>query len=531
MPLPFAINPAEISRRESFTSVRQATKRQRAAVRIAFAIFSLGSIALHAQPLTQDLYLRLLSPLDSTARAGTTFHAVVTGCVHAGCNPVLPPGSRVAGHLKQARSVGVGLHRERASLALAFDFCLLPDGAAKACDVELLDVDNARENVTSDGRIRGILAANHPHGFLGGLWLRPSSALVPRAATGVTGAGRMVYNGFAAHPAVAGAVVLSRLAFLRLPEPEIHFAPGAELIVQVTASPHAYPEEAHSIEVDTATAVWLSNLPFEVTLPDGKPAADIVNLAFHGTREQLVNAFQSAGWATADPLNRRSMARSYRAFTSLKPYPTAPVSPLLYQGRLPDLVFQKSLNTMDERHHIRIWRLESPAGSVWVGAATHDIGVIFEWSRLSMNHRIDREIDRERDKVLTDLDFAGCVEQYARLTRPSAAAGSGQRITDGSLFLLETRNCSPAATPTTQRRRLHPVKAAVRHTVLETRHYILRGNGYYWAWKALRPNRLISRMRSGNANSEISWRRGSESNRRMRVLQTLALPLGYRAPR
>ncbi len=27
------------------------------------------------------------------------------------------------------------------------------------------------------------------------------------------------------------------------------------------------------------------------------------------------------------------------------------------------------------------------------------------------------------------------------------------------------------------------------------------------------------------------WRRGSESNRRMRVLQTLALPLGYRAVR
>jgi hypothetical protein len=27
----------------------------------------------------------------------------------------------------------------------------------------------------------------------------------------------------------------------------------------------------------------------------------------------------------------------------------------------------------------------------------------------------------------------------------------------------------------------------------------------------------------------MSWRRGSESNRRIKVLQTLALPLGYRA--
>ena len=27
----------------------------------------------------------------------------------------------------------------------------------------------------------------------------------------------------------------------------------------------------------------------------------------------------------------------------------------------------------------------------------------------------------------------------------------------------------------------------------------------------------------------VNWRRGSESNRRIKVLQTLALPLGYRA--
>jgi PAS domain S-box-containing protein len=33
----------------------------------------------------------------------------------------------------------------------------------------------------------------------------------------------------------------------------------------------------------------------------------------------------------------------------------------------------------------------------------------------------------------------------------------------------------------------------------------------------------------GSISNKISWRRGSESNRRIKVLQTLALPLGYRA--
>jgi hypothetical protein len=40
---------------------------------------------------------------------------------------------------------------------------------------------------------------------------------------------------------------------------------------------------------------------------------------------------------------------------------------------------------------------------------------------------------------------------------------------------------------------------------------------------------FIFQISTGNPEGWI-WRRGSESNRRIKVLQTLALPLGYRAP-
>ena len=43
-------------------------------------------------------------------------------------------------------------------------------------------------------------------------------------------------------------------------------------------------------------------------------------------------------------------------------------------------------------------------------------------------------------------------------------------------------------------------------------------------------SRIRWQVDSNVVSGVFSWRRGSESNRRIKVLQTLALPLGYRAP-
>ena len=58
----------------------------------------------------------------------------------------------------------------------------------------------------------------------------------------------------------------------------------------------------------------LAELPAEVEHGDEKPAEDLINFAFLGTREQVEEAFLSAGWSSADALTPKTFARMYAAF-------------------------------------------------------------------------------------------------------------------------------------------------------------------------------------------------------------------------
>ena len=46
----------------------------------------------------------------------------------------------------------------------------------------------------------------------------------------------MIYSGISPHPIMAGAIIVSRLVFLRMPDPEIYIPAGTEMILQVPAS-------------------------------------------------------------------------------------------------------------------------------------------------------------------------------------------------------------------------------------------------------------------------------------------------------
>ena len=118
----------------------------------------------------------------------------------------------------------------------------------------------------------------------------------------------MISRGVSPHPLMAGVVIGTRLALTRLPDPEIYVAAGTELIVRVTGErPDAVIAGA---AVPEPVATWLAGMPVKVTMPDGTAAADIVNLAFGGTREEVEAAFAGAGWVTADALNARTFAKS-----------------------------------------------------------------------------------------------------------------------------------------------------------------------------------------------------------------------------
>src|SRR5260370_11031298 len=140
----------------------------------------------------------------------------------------------------------------------------------------------------------------------------------------------------------------------------------------------------------------------------------------------------------------RTNITEYLAYNSMTGYPTAPVSKMLYQGEEPGAVFEKSLNTITKRHHIRIWRAGEFEGSeVWLGAATHDAGVGFHSDSLTITHKIDPQTDNERSKVVSDIDFAGCSERVSYVDRPreaKLAPARGTR-TDGGLAVIWLRSC------------------------------------------------------------------------------------------
>jgi hypothetical protein len=436
----------------------------------------------------QAMVFRLSTPIASYSPAGTRFDAKVIGPVLRQGADCLPPGTIITGKVNKSASVRFGVLRERAKLELKFEGCRLPDGTAIPCRISLEGVDNAREKV-SGNRIEGVLAASHPYSWLNGFWFRPGTLMIPRSALGLTGTGGTIYTHLAATPFGAAAVVASELLLYRLPDPEIEFPAGTDLLVRVEVSDDFAPAPEPLVPVAPELSQWVATQPEDVYLPDKKLAGDMIHLVFVGSRAQVERAFLAAGWTASQPLTRRSFAHMYSAFLAMKADPNAPVAPLIYRGSTAALAFQKTLNTVAKRHHIRLWPASFSGTQLWLAAATHDTTITLDARRLSVTHRIDRAIDRERSTVVNDLSSAGCVAGIGLVQRPQAIRepGSGKPSeTDGDAALLFLNDCAARKAPgpdleEPQRRRL---TLAIRRFFLGDRQYVARDNPYYWAYRA-----------------------------------------------
>lgn len=463
-------------------------------MKLRTAILFTGFAVMQAADSQHSLHqARLQTNLTSHSPAGTPFSAIVIGSVGSNSSP-LPKGTVVYGRVLRAKSVGLGLVRERASIELEFSRCELPGGAGLPCKVHLVSVDNARERVNRPNQIQGILAASHPHSWLGGVWYRPVATRFTKVPAGLNGAAGMVQSKLAPNLLSAMVIVGSRLALYRLPEPEIELRPGVSFILRIDAelsNPELTPLADQGDLPNHPVLDTLRTQPATVTLANRTPAADIINFAFLGSRSDVEGAFASSGWTTAEPLNAKTMARTYGAFAAMNTYLNAPVSALHYQGSLPDLVFQKSLNTLAMRHHIRIWREEISGQDVWLGAATQDVSIALDVTRMSLTHRIDPNIDAERSIIMNYLSDAGCVAAWMPVPRDEMRREERSRrqvVTDGAMFVLQLRDCKsrPALTPVRHRlKRSFPIQA-LRRIILESRQYFVRSNAYYWAYRGIR---------------------------------------------
>jgi len=456
---------------------------------------------LHSKPVFE---IRMETPLSSiqsvvgsAVRGAVVSPAIVDGQVY------LPVGAKINGRVIRRSKVGFGLRHERALLGILFSEVELPDGSKFPIETSLISVDNAREDVTREGYIRGILAADSLPTYIFGVWHWPTSVLPHRALMGLTGASGMTWVRVAPNPIGAAAFLGLRYALVPWPNPEIQLPAGAELRLRLDwiddSAPTSVAGEASPL--DKGLGERLESTAFQITKLGGTSPGDIINLAFVGTHAQVTNAFETAGWVTADSLDRRSFMDTYRAYTTGQGYATAPVSELKHQGLSPALVFQKALNTITKRHHIRIWAAEDFGDqTLWIAAASHDVGLEFDGARLKFTHRIDERLDLERTKVMNDLAYVGCLDSVSYVRRPAVEThtnGSEKTQTDGRMAVGFIGSCSSPADAPVERlfdsRKPRLLYRLGQRTILETRNYLFRRNAYYQVYWLARKTRVFAR--------------------------------------
>src|SRR5262245_1715855 len=79
----------------------------------------------------------------------------------------------------------------------------------------------------------------------------------------------------------------------------------------------------------------------KVTHTKSGAVGDPINLVFVGTKSQMMQSFQRAGWLLPDPITPQTSAKIAADSLAHRSYPTAPVSNLYVFGRVQDLVFEK----------------------------------------------------------------------------------------------------------------------------------------------------------------------------------------------
>jgi len=101
---------------------------------------------------------------------------------------------------------------------------------------------------------------------------------------------------------------------------------------------------------------------------------------------------------------------------------------------------------------VRIWKTDYAVNGVplWVGAATHDVALEFAMHGLWMTHRIDPDVDAEREFIASNLMKTDLVTREEYL--PTAVPIFQARTTTGEPFHSDSRvlllELSPGPTPT-----------------------------------------------------------------------------------
>ncbi len=177
--------------------------------------------------------------------------------------------------------------------------------------------------------------------------------------------------------------------------------------------------KALDVPLPKVTQGMIDSLPRRVSDPDGAPG-DRVNFVVVGSQDKMQAAFKAAGWVTVDRSKQDALIRGALATFSKQAYVTLPMSELQLFGRSQDFGYAQGdpLRVIASRHHFRIWKAPFAADSqvLWAGAGTHDIGFDRDQRNGNLTHKIDPDVDGERDYIRDSLMQTGLVAKVDYIT-------------------------------------------------------------------------------------------------------------------
>ncbi len=478
---------------------------------LPYLLLSLELLTMRQAPVGTQLHIRLTTAVGSYAsKAGTPVQAVLIAPVIVGGETYLPEGSILSGTVNSVQRVGLGIFHETAALHLEFRDVALPDGRSFPISVRVEQVDNGRERVHRDGSIRGVRAT-------GSLSYRVSGYVRTALSWQV--------------PAGLGFWAIQTL-LVQVPESEIYYPTGVELTLALTgplSTARAESREQMRPLTDEERADLepvVAAMSHRTYAPTTNRPADLINMLFIGSRDQLAAAFVAAGWTEAQPVSFRFRMRGIQAVAEGRAFLGAPMSPLLLDRTEADMSWQKGLNDFAKRHHIRVWK-QSRTGSgqeVWIGAGTRDIDFAFLRRGQALSHRIQEDVDQERDKIANDLVFTSCVDvadwwERPDMSRVARNATGDPMNTDTRLAVIRFNDC-PTPRLSTQTGDLTPLRAhgnglerIIRRQILSAKSDLLRANIYWrgyegtrWMIAAIRRRRQSPSDSAGlERSAKLSW--------------------------
>ncbi len=192
------------------------------------------------------------------------------------------------------------------------------------------------------------------------------------------------------------------------------------------------------------TAETLDTIPRRVSDNEGH-LGDMVNFLILGPEKEMRQTFTAAGWVQVDKTTKDAILHGLVATLSKEEYTAMPMSELYLFGRAQDfgMAHAEPFQVVASRNHLRLWKapFQVNGQTLWVGAATHDIGFEKDDRNGGVTHKIDPDIDKERAYVGESLSATGLVERIAFMmprnpVKDSKTATGGGFRTDGRILVM-----------------------------------------------------------------------------------------------